>query len=873
MKETFNILLNKLAKRNNILIFVLIISFILFKDVIGDFFDQKIVDGILCKIKSHWLIDLAFLSLVIFILIITTQLVLINRKVTNGLFVTCLFLFALFFHYRISSEKYHYEPYFWFPSLKYVDFIYVLFASILLLKIWSSLSKNKAPIYKDSPFLIDKPINFGREDKFGRKDFARKIADKIQSKLEIEDAGALAIGINGQWGSGKTSFMNMIYESIDKENRIIIYFNSWRSSTASVIIEDFFELLIDELKPYDPELSSTIADYAKSLTKIDENLFTKTIGTISDLLSEEKNKNEVYDFINESIKKIKKQILIFIDDLDRLDKKEIIEVLRIIRNTANFNNVVYIVSYDKEYVKTAIKDFNEYNFEAFLEKIFQFEFTLPLYEHGVLKTEIKRILKEGLEEKFHKQIERVVDSREIHGVNFTNEIVKTYRDVIRLSNSLLFEIETIKEDVFFFDFYLLQLLKLKFPKVYESLIEFRYIFFTTENGGGKYSLKQAKDAFTDENELLMLNALQRNLHDSSKKDKESDISSIEAYLNEHSKKLNLADYDKKLIVNLITTLITLKETNIKDEDKDLYKSFIYAANFHKYFAFRLYEGDISSKEFEEYRIKNVGVYKSKISEWIEEGKYSALLDRLDKIKEFSSILEFENHIEVLFELGRHQFKENVYNPYLFNNGLILKILQYPIENHTVRIYSNVEDYRNFLNRIFKNAPKPPLYESQLIDQVITAGIDIGLTTEELSSINLEYFKEYCNTNEGITPEFWQLYQHAIRVTEGSSHIHELIPEVKELFVNYYKKNLKASELGGFIRQAMPGQELFFIETELLFKIFSTWEMFELYLNENSNIKSEIQQYDEFMRFYNLYKESNRKPIPFNFELLNPNRWQ
>jgi hypothetical protein len=742
---------------------------------------------------------------------------------------------------------------------------------MLLLKIWSWISKNKAPIYKGSPFLIDKPINLGREDKFGRKDFARKIADKIQSKLEVEDAGALAIGINGQWGSGKTSFMNMIHEYIDKENRIIIYFNSWRSSTASVIIEDFFELLIDELKPYDPELSSIIADYAKSLTKIDENLFTKTIGTISDLLSEEKNKNEVYDFINESIKKIKKQILIFIDDLDRLDKKEIIEVLRIIRNTANFNNVVYIVSYDKEYVKTAIKDFNEYNFEAFLEKIFQFEFTLPLYEHGVLKTEIKRILKEGLEGKFHKQIERVIDSREIHGVNFTNEIVKTYRDVIRLSNSLLFEIESIKEEVFFFDFYLLQLLKLKFPKVYESLIEFRYLFFTTENGGGKYSLKKAKDAFTDENELLMISALEKTLHNNSKSEEESKISSIEVYLNEHSENLSLTDYDKKLIINLITTLITLKETNIKDEDKDLYKSFIYAANFHKYFAFRLYEGDISSKEFEEYRIKDVGVYKSKISEWIEQGKYSALLDRLDKIKEFSSILEFENHIEVLFELGRHQFKENVHNPYLFNNGLVLKILQYPIENHTVRIYSNVEDYHNFLIRIFKEAPRPQLYESQLIDQLITVGIDIGLATEELSVINLTYFKEYCITNEDITTEFWQLYNNAIQVKEGFSQIHETIPEAQGLFVNYYKKNLKASELGGFIRQATPGKELFFIETDGLFKIFSNWEEFELYLNEDPNIKKEIQYYDEFVKFYNSFKEKGRKPITFNFDLLNPNR--
>ena len=85
-----------------------------------------------------------------------------------------------------------------------------------------------------------------------------------------------------------------------------------------------------------------------------------------------------------------------------------------------------------------------------------------MYEHGLLRNEIKKLLKKNLDARFHNHIDIVVDSREYYGVNFTNEIIKTYRDVVRLVNSILFEFETVKDEVFFYDFYLLQLLKLEY---------------------------------------------------------------------------------------------------------------------------------------------------------------------------------------------------------------------------------------------------------------------------------------------------------------------------------------------------------------------------------------------------------------------------
>lgn len=866
-KTRTQIWLGNLISRKNILLIILFVLFILFREGIWDTYNQKVVSGMLAKIKSHWLLDIVLFALIIFTLIITIHLFMIKKRVTNSFFCTSLFLFILFGYCRAFSGKYSFEAYYWFPSSKYIDYLFLIFGCLVIIKIWNWLSLDTEPNYKDIPFLIDKPVGTSGVDKFGRKAFAKKIAEKIQSKLKDDKAGSLAIGINGVWGSGKTSFINMIKGAIDESNRIIIDFNSWRSASATKIIEDFFELLIAELKPYDPSLSNNLSNYAKSLTKIDEGVLSKSVDVVLDLFEEDKSKNEIYDYINESIKKIKRQIIIFIDDLDRLDKKEIIEVLRIIRNTANFNNVVYVVSYDKSYVLTAIEDFNKYNYKSFLEKIFQFEFSLPMYEHGVLRNEIKILLKEGLEPNLHKQIDRVVDSREFYGINFTNEIIKTYRDVIRLVNSLLFEIDTIKEETFFYDFYLLQLLKLQFPKVHEGLIDNRYLFFTTDGENGIYRFKTVDEAWTGDDELFFNLAFKNNSYTTTNTNEGKSKLCIEMFLDENENELDLTGYDKSLIIHLLKTLIKLKEGNQESDDRELYKSFAYPANFHKYFAFRLYEGDISAKEFEEFRQKDFASFKRKILEWVDEGKYSLLIDRLEKVQDFSSITEFENHVLILFELGRLQSSDNLKNPYAMDHSIILRSLEYPTKRGTLKVYANKEDYRKFIMKTLHESPKPRIYESHLIARLIGGPIDFVFTRAELSDINFEFFKEYCDNNERITFEFSQLHNNAIEPTSSLSQPYKIRDDAEELYRSYSRENITACELSGIIRQSSPGQEYYYIDKDWPFKIFASWEGFEIFLESSEKIKKEVNCYKEFLKYYEKTKGNNYGAVEFPFEYL------
>ena len=77
-------------------------------------------------------------------------------------------------------------------------------------------------------------------------------------------------------------------------------------------------------------------------------------------------------------------VFVFIDDIDRLEREEVFEVLRLIRNTADLNNTIYLVAYDKEYVTTVLEEKNIKDAASYLEKIFPVEVHLPKVEDNLI---------------------------------------------------------------------------------------------------------------------------------------------------------------------------------------------------------------------------------------------------------------------------------------------------------------------------------------------------------------------------------------------------------------------------------------------------------------------------------------------------------
>lgn len=189
-----------------------------------------------------------------------------------------------------------------------------------------------------------------------------------------------AVGITGEWGTGKTQFLKILIEQIKEAgNAEIVIFNPWMCRTPEQVTQDFFSSLRKVLASKYTTLSKSIKEYAEHINNI--SLSSHSIINIeAKLLLDNSSLSEMKERLSDNFSKLPKKIMVVIDDIDRLERDEVFEVLRLIRNTADLKNVVYLVAYDKEYVTSILGEKEIKDPSTYLEKIFPVEIHLPKVE-------------------------------------------------------------------------------------------------------------------------------------------------------------------------------------------------------------------------------------------------------------------------------------------------------------------------------------------------------------------------------------------------------------------------------------------------------------------------------------------------------------
>ena len=91
--------------------------------------------------------------------------------------------------------------------------------------------------------------------------------------------------------------------------------------------------------------------------------------------------------IEKALSALNEPIVVVLDDIDRLATSEIRDVFKLVRLTANFPNIIYIVAFDRDRVEKA---FDEQGVPGrdYLEKILQVAFDLPVVPSHVLHQQI-----------------------------------------------------------------------------------------------------------------------------------------------------------------------------------------------------------------------------------------------------------------------------------------------------------------------------------------------------------------------------------------------------------------------------------------------------------------------------------------------------
>lgn len=356
-------------------------------------------------------------------------------------------------------------------------------------------------------FSSDKPVSLADEDQFQRYGFSKGIANIITGR---EEEACIVIGVYGAWGEGKTSVINFIETELNRENNIItIKFNPWRYNDENLLLIHFFQTLANaldtNLKNKKEKIGDQLKKYAKLLT-FDVPVF----GNVGEKLEAAGEMLAGVDIetlkerIEELLKKAKRKIVIFIDDIDRLDKTEIHSIFRLVKLTADFANTTYVLSFDDEMVSAALGDrFGEGNQNSgqnFLEKIIQIPLKIPVAQPAALQKFCFDIINRSLETN---KIDLPDDEGRSIGNEFSQNILimlSTPRLAVRYGNTLSFSLPLLHKEVNMVDLMLIEAIKIFYPKYYQ-LVKSNPEYFIGSYSNG-YSHERNSEKIKLFNELL-----------------------------------------------------------------------------------------------------------------------------------------------------------------------------------------------------------------------------------------------------------------------------------------------------------------------------------------------------------------------------------
>lgn len=267
-----------------------------------------------------------------------------------------------------------------------------------------------------------------------RKNFAFKIVGRLLATYN--DKESFAIVVYGSWGSGKTVFLKEMQRMLQGEGQVVIDFNPWKCNSICQIRTDFLEILRKRLTEYDLSLARMMNRYSNLLSSLDTpNMFKE----IAQFVFPNKNESvsDVKEKIKVSLQKIRKPVYVLLDDLDRLDADEILEVLKLIRNTANFPFLKFIVACDRMYVASQLE--RKGIDVQYLEKIFMVEFHLPQVYADYPNT---RILRKDIEEITHNDyILEVFDSLTFSQKMLLDSCLGSFRQAKRFAGEVVVAME------------------------------------------------------------------------------------------------------------------------------------------------------------------------------------------------------------------------------------------------------------------------------------------------------------------------------------------------------------------------------------------------------------------------------------------------
>ena len=236
---------------------------------------------------------------------------------------------------------------------------------------------SKINIEKNSIALLEeKDVDY---DLLDRQSIINQLYNTI---LRCYPAKTFTIGLDGKWGSGKTTIINNVLKLI-KKNKIdnyfvVVKFDPWEYNDEKAMLKGLIEQIL-----INTDLNEEIENLDLLVNSIIDVIFSNSKKYIVPIINSEiknvRSKIKFENIINNYLIKHDKRMILIIDNLDRIDSDKIKFMLKIISTTLNLKNTISILLYDDLIIQKELdKCFGtEDSNIKYMEKIVQLKIDIP----------------------------------------------------------------------------------------------------------------------------------------------------------------------------------------------------------------------------------------------------------------------------------------------------------------------------------------------------------------------------------------------------------------------------------------------------------------------------------------------------------------
>jgi predicted KAP-like P-loop ATPase len=344
----------------------------------------------------------------------------------------------------------------------------------------------------------DQPIERPSDDRFGVDPFARALAVSIR---KMQSPQGSVIGLNGPWGSGKSSAVNLckhhLTDAIKADELVVIDFACWWFRGEDALALAFFRELYaglgpslgDKVKKKLPKLGARLLRAGALVGKVAEAAGAGIAGGIAEkgmewlagMIEQDESVEALHAELSKALREQKKRFLIIIDDIDRLAPDEALLIFRLVKSVGRLPNVMYLLVYDRPLAEKIVSERYPSEGPHYLEKIVQAAFELPDPSSLDVQQHLLSLIESICGAPAEADLVRFMNIF-YEGIS---PAMRTPRDVTRFTNSLSVSWPAVAGEVDRADFLTLEMFRLLHPTIYRAIRQNKEQLTGSRRGDGR----------------------------------------------------------------------------------------------------------------------------------------------------------------------------------------------------------------------------------------------------------------------------------------------------------------------------------------------------------------------------------------------------